>query len=74
MSFDVTLVIGVILAVLAIPAIVSAKAAGRSPRRADIVVMIAGGLIVIAATQSGDGLQFADIPRAFAEVIRSIIR
>lgn len=74
MSAELVLVIGIVLAILSMPAMVSAIVHHRSPRRAAIVVMIAGGLVVVGAGMDADGFQFSDVPRAFAVVIASIIR
>jgi len=74
MSNDIMLVTGVILAALAIPAIISAWSDNRSPRLAAIVVLIAGGLIVIAAQTWPGGFTFADIPGAFVRVAGEILR
>lgn len=69
MDADLALVIGVTLAVLAIPAIVSALSDARAPRAAAIAVMLGGGLIVFAVTSHPGGYQMAEIPDVFYRVV-----
>jgi hypothetical protein len=66
---DLLLVIGIVLAVLAVPAMVSAFSDGRAPRAASITVLIAGVLIVFAFTKKPGGYEVRDIPNAFYRVI-----
>ena len=69
MDPDTTLVVGMVLAVLAIPAIVSAFADGRPPRTAAITAIIAGGLMVYAINQKEGGYRFRDLPNVVYKVI-----
>ena len=48
MDNDLVLVVGIILAVLSIPSILSAISDRRAPRASAITVLIAGGLILFA--------------------------
>ena len=48
MDTDLILVIGLALAVLSIPSVVSAFSDGRAPRASALTVLIAGGMIVYA--------------------------
>lgn len=71
---DIYLVTGIILAALSIPAMLSAWSDGRVPRAPAIVVLIAGGLIVIAARSwPGGGLGFRDVPDAFLRVVAMVL-
>ena len=72
MDADTTLVIGLVLGVLAIPAIVSALSDGRTPRVAAIVVIIAGGLMVYAINEKEGGYAIGDIPKVIYKVIGNI--
>jgi hypothetical protein len=72
MDADTTLVIGLVLGVLAIPAIVSALSDGRTPRVAAIVVIIAGGMMVYAINEKEGGYAISDIPKVIYRVIGSI--
>ncbi len=69
MDADTTFIIGLVLGVLAIPAIVSAFSDGRTPRVATVVVMIAGGLVVYAINEKDGGYRISDIPKVFYRVI-----
>jgi hypothetical protein len=68
MNSDLLLVVGVILGVLAVPAIVSAFTDGRPPRSAAILVMISATLIVLATYERPTGYRVNDVPDAFARV------
>lgn len=74
MQNDLFLVIGIILAALALPSIVGAFSESRAPRAAAIMLMIGGGLIAVAVTQQPGGYAFADIPDAFVRVIGHYLR
>ncbi|WP_299922569.1 hypothetical protein [uncultured Pelagimonas sp.] len=69
MDPDISLVAGLILAVLALPAVVSAFSDGRTPRVAAIVMIAAGGLVVFALTNKPGGYQMQDIPQVFFQVV-----
>ncbi|WP_457648679.1 hypothetical protein [Profundibacter sp.] len=69
MNADLFLVIGLIVSGLAIPSIVSSFVDRRTPRIASIMVMIGGGMIMIAILQKPGGYTFQEIPQAFARVI-----
>ncbi|WP_425098127.1 hypothetical protein [Tropicibacter sp. S64] len=73
MDPDTTLVVGMVLAVLAIPAIVSAFSEGRAPRVAAIVVIVAGGLMVYAIQKKEGGYRFGDLPNVVYHVIGDLI-
>ncbi|WP_136440002.1 hypothetical protein [Pacificoceanicola onchidii] len=73
MDPDTTLVVGMVLAVLAIPAIVSAFSDGRAPRVAAMVAILAGGLMVYAIQQKEGGYRFGDLPSVVYRVIGDLI-
>jgi hypothetical protein len=73
MDTDLILTVGIVLAVLAIPAMLSAFSESRPPRGAAIVVLISGVLIVIALTQRPQGYTFQEIPDALMRVIGRLI-
>ena len=52
MTADLYLVIGLIIGAFTIPSILGALSEGRAPRTAAIMVLIAGGLIVLAVKES----------------------
>ena len=68
MDPDLFLVIGLVIAVLTIPAMLTAFTEGRTPRAAAIMVLIAGVLIVLALSRHPNGYSIADIPNAFVRV------
>lgn len=69
MQHDLMLVIGLVILVFTIPAIVSAYSDNRPPRVAAIILLIGGGLVIIALTQKPGGYTVDDIPRAFTRVV-----
>ncbi len=73
MDTDLFLVIGLLLAGLSVPSLLSAYADARAPRAASILVLIGGTLIVVALTQKPGGYTFADIPQAFLRVIARVV-
>ncbi|PCD75690.1 hypothetical protein CLN94_12995 [Pseudothioclava arenosa] len=73
MDSDLLLFIGLILVVLAIPAIFSALTQSYSPRGGAFLVVIGGGLIILALSTKSGGYTAAQIPEAFFGVIRRFI-
>lgn len=69
MDTDLFLVIGVAVAILALPALIAAYSDSRPPRAAAILVMIGGGLIVFAVAKSSGGYAITDLPHALTRVI-----
>lgn len=69
MDADLFLMIGSIISLLAFPALVGAFSESRPPRAAAILIMIGGGLIVLAVTQHPGGYAFQDVPDVFTRVI-----
>jgi hypothetical protein len=69
MDPDLFLVIGLVLAVLTIPSLLSAYSESRAPRAASVVVLVAGVLIVIALTNKAGGYTIAEIPDVIFRVI-----
>ncbi len=74
MDTDLFFVVGVALAVLSLPTFLNAFAESRAPRTASIMVMIAGGLIVLAAMNHPGGYGIEDIPEAIRSVIQRYFR
>ncbi|MFZ7092343.1 hypothetical protein [Primorskyibacter sp. 2E233] len=73
MDPDTTLVVGMVLAVLSIPAIVSALSDGRAPRAASITAIVAGGLMVYAINQKEGGYRIKDVPNVVYHVIGDFV-
>ncbi len=69
MDSDLVLVIGLVLAALTIPSILSALSDNRAPRASAITILIAGGLIVFAVLDKPGGYQLANLPEIFVNVI-----
>ncbi|MFV0491970.1 MAG: hypothetical protein ACK5M4_09140 [Pseudorhodobacter sp.] len=73
MDPDFLLVIGILLAVFAIPAMLSAYAEGMKPRGGAVTALLAAGLILLAFQQKPGGYDLPDIPNAFYRVIAQIL-
>ncbi len=69
MDSDLLLVLGLGLAMLAIPSVLSAFSDRRAPRASMITILIAGGLIVYAVRTHPGGYALEDIPAAVMHVI-----
>jgi hypothetical protein len=65
---DLFLVIGIVIAVLTIPSLLSAYIEGRTPRAGALLVLISGTLIVLAMNEHPRGYSFKEIPQAFYRV------
>ena len=74
MNPDTSLVIGIVVAVFAIPAMVSAISDNRAPRAAAIAVLLGGGFIVFALMNKPGGYSIEDVPQAFTRVVGSFLR
>lgn len=73
MSPDEYLVAGLVLAVLAIPAIVSALSDGRAPRIAAIVAIAGGGMMVWGINGKEGGYQLREVPTVFYRVVGDLM-
>jgi len=66
---DLILVIGILLAALAIPSLLAAFSESRPPRAGAIMLLIGGVMIVVALSQKTGGYTFGEIPDLFITVI-----
>ena len=74
MDTDLLIFIGVVLGVLAIPAIFSAAVDGRAPRVPIIVIVISASLILYAVYNKPGGYSIEELPEVFTRVVASIVR
>lgn len=73
MEPDIALVAGIIVAVFAIPSMVSALSDRRAPRASAITVLIAGALVIYAIRSKPGGYSLQDVPDAFVRVVAQFI-
>ncbi len=73
MEPDFALVLGLILAVFAVPSVLSAMSDKRAPRASAVLVLIAGGLILYAMQQQPGGYRMDQIPDVFMRVVRQFL-
>jgi hypothetical protein len=69
MDTDLLLTIGVVLLVLAVPALISAWAESRAPRMGAIMVIVALGLVLTAVQVRPGGYAFRDVPSVLVDVV-----
>lgn len=73
MDADLALVLGVVIAGLSIPSIISSVGDGRSPIASVLTVLIAAGFIVYAFATHPGGYTLEDIPNAFVRVVARVL-
>lgn len=73
MDSDLLLVIGLTLAAVSIPAIVAAYADNHPPRVASVVVVIGGVMVLAALITRPGGYAAADIPEAILGVLARVL-
>ncbi|MCR8549373.1 hypothetical protein M4578_16195 [Salipiger sp. P9] len=71
---DQYLVLGLFLAVIAIPAIISAYSDSRPPRVGAVVAVAAAAVLLHGNTKQPGGYRLTDIPTAVYGVIGEMIR
>ncbi len=74
MNNDLILVMGVVIAVLAVPSVIGAFSAGRPPRTATILFMIGGSMIAWAVYKQPNSYTAGTFPDVFVSVVRSFLR
>lgn len=70
LDYDLVLVIGLTLAILAIPSLLSAYSESRAPRAGAVMVLIAGVLVMVALVSRPTGYGFDEIPDVFLRVLK----
>lgn len=70
---DTLLVLGMLIAALAIPSAISAFSGARAPRGAAIAIMLGGGLILLAVLTKPGGYAPSQIPAVFTRVFAGIL-
>ncbi|MCC5974238.1 MAG: hypothetical protein JJT81_09315 [Rubellimicrobium sp.] len=73
MTSDIYIVIGLILLVLAVPAIFSAMLEGRAPRSAAILVLVGGGLVALAVYERPNTYTLSTLPDVFMRTLGRLI-
>ena len=73
MDSDLFLVMGIVVAAFAVPAVISAFSDSRPPRAAAIAVLVGGGLILLAFLSKPGGYAPAQIPEVFARVVARLL-
>ena len=73
MDADLALILGLVLAGLAVPAAMSAWSDGRPPRGPALTFLLAGGLVLFAITTKPGGYEFSDLPDVFYGVVNRLV-
>lgn len=71
---DLSLVLGIVLAVLALPSLLGAWVEERVPRVGAVMVLTGTVLIAIAANRHPGGYALDDVPAAFTRVLAGLTR
>jgi hypothetical protein len=74
MDYDLLLVVGLTIAILTIPSLLSAWFDNRPPRTGAILILAAIGLVVISLSQSPKTYTLAGLPHLFIEVLARYLR
>ncbi|MFV2001618.1 MAG: hypothetical protein ACC619_01405 [Paracoccaceae bacterium] len=74
MTNDFLLVLGIILAILSVPAMISAYASSQKPRSALVMLVLGGGLISWAVYQQPNTYSLDGLPELFVSVLANLIR
>ena len=69
MDPDLALTLGIIIATLSIPSILSALSDSRAPRASAVTILIAGGLILYALQNNPGGYRLEQVPDIVVKVI-----
>ncbi|UWQ92084.1 hypothetical protein QEZ52_04700 [Aliisedimentitalea scapharcae] len=69
MDSDLALIVGLVVAALAVPSTVSALSDGRRPVAGMLTFLIAAGLILVAMVSNSGGYRFSEIPDVFFGVL-----
>jgi hypothetical protein len=69
MDTDLALTVGILLAVLSVPSLLSAWVDGRAPRIGAIMVLVGLALIVTALVESPGGYEFNQVPTIMLKTI-----
>lgn len=72
--YDIALVVGMVLAFLSLPALISAFSSDRSPRTALVLAATGGALILFATLANPVGYRAGDLPQVILRVIAAAIR
>ncbi len=73
MNADMLLVGGLLIAGLALPSILSSYADRRSLRIAIIMLLLGGGLVLVAMNTKPGGYTLREVPRAFYSVLADFL-
>ncbi|WP_420569307.1 hypothetical protein [Thalassovita sp.] len=73
MDPDVIFVLGLFIAIMAIPSIVSAWSDGAVPRVASVMLILGGAMMVWAHSHHVGGYRFNDIPDLIIRVVGKFI-
>lgn len=73
MDPDMAMAVGSVLAVLSVPALLSALSEGRAPRVGGVVLIVAAGLILWAIANSPEGYSLTGLPSVILHVIARYI-
>ncbi|MGB7240974.1 MAG: hypothetical protein WBC93_02665 [Sulfitobacter sp.] len=74
MDGDLAIILGLVLAGLSLPSILSAVSDRRAPRASAVTILIAGGLILYAMQSKPGGYGLTELPEVFFRVVGQLTR
>jgi hypothetical protein len=69
MDTDLALILGLVVAGLAVPSVMSALSDRRAPRASMVTILIAGAMILYAVTSKPGGYEISLVPDVFFSVL-----
>jgi hypothetical protein len=69
MDTDLALILGLVVAGLAVPSVMSALSDRRAPRASMVTILIAGAMILYAVTSKPGGYEISQVPDVFFSVL-----
>ena len=73
MDADLALVLGIVLAILSVPSVLSAISDRRAPRASALTILIAGGLVLYAIKSHPGGYAMSELPDVFVRVTAKLL-
>jgi len=69
MTYDTYFVVGIVILILAVLAAIGATRRGKAPRISSILLLIGGGLVVVAISAKPNAYSISTIPQVFESVL-----
>ncbi|MFN6924807.1 MAG: hypothetical protein ACK4P8_04080 [Tabrizicola sp.] len=74
MDTDLVLTVGIVIAVLSVPSLLSAWAESRTPKVGVVMLIVAIGMVLFAVMTRPGGYSFEEVPKVMLNVFARVIR